>query len=100
VHYAYGLTFSPCPPQRGQHQKIERNHAMTKAPRIAQIIKAVTEADYKVRHDLLGFYICTTEEGKYEDAGHTSVGFDRRPHWYTANAAYLDAYRLHILASA
>lgn len=38
---------------------------------------------YEVRHDMHGFYVCTTEEAAHEDAGNNSVGFDGRPHFAT-----------------
>lgn len=45
------------------------------------------EADFQVRHDHLGFYICSREEAEYEDEGNASVGFDGREHWETIEEA-------------
>lgn len=42
---------------------------------------------WQVRHDYLGWYLCTDEEGEHEDAGHPSVGFDGRDHWPTLRRA-------------
>jgi hypothetical protein len=45
---------------------------------------------HEIRHDLHGFYICTTEEAQFEDIGNNSVGFDGRKH-YPAIEDALDA---------
>ena len=45
------------------------------------------DLSYEIRHDMNGFYVCTAEEGKFEDAGNPSVGFDGRRHY----AEYSDA---------
>lgn len=37
--------------------------------------------DFQVRHDHLGWYICTNEEAEHEDEGNPSVGFDGREHY-------------------
>lgn len=65
-------------------------------PPIRLIKKAVHAAGYHCRHDALGFYICTDAEGAREDEGHASAGFDGRPHYWTLNSAYRDAYLLHV----
>jgi len=44
---------------------------------------------YEVRHDALGFYVCTIEEAEHEDGGNPSVGFDGREHF----ATIVDAWR-------
>lgn len=43
--------------------------------------RLVTDAGLQVRHDALGYYLCSDEEAEYEDEGHASVGFDGRPHF-------------------
>lgn len=48
-------------------------------------------AGLEVRHDLHGFYVCSTAEGEHEDAGHPSVGFDGRPHFSTVAEAWADS---------
>lgn len=45
---------------------------------------------YEVRHDYLGYYICTHAEAVYEDEGHNSVGFDGRPHFETHTEAWVN----------
>lgn len=67
-----------------------------KLPSIYQIKQAVHDAGYQCRHDMLGYYICTDDEGEYEDEGHPSVGFDGRPHYPTLTEAYRKAFRLHV----
>ena len=42
---------------------------------------------YEVRHDINGFYICTSAEAEYEDKGNESVGFDGRLHYLNLEAA-------------
>lgn len=44
---------------------------------------------YEVRHDSLGYYVCTDTEAAYEDDGHNSVGFDGRPHFETSREAWV-----------
>lgn len=41
----------------------------------------------RIRHDHLGYYACTDAEGRHEDEGNPSVGFDGREHWETLDAA-------------
>ena len=36
---------------------------------------------WEVRHDSLGYYLCTEEEGDLEDSGKPSCGFDGRHHY-------------------
>lgn len=69
-------------------------------PSISRVRRAVYASGYECRHDALGFYICTETEAVHEDEGHASVGFDGRPHYWTLNAAYHDAYRLHVATVA
>lgn len=49
--------------------------------------RAISDAGLQVRHDMLGFYVCTDEEGEYEDVGRNSVGFDGRPHYTSIEEA-------------
>lgn len=46
-----------------------------------------TDDGDQVRHDMLGFYLCTPEEAEHEDEGNESVGFDGRPHYETVTEA-------------
>ena len=45
----------------------------------------------EVRHDMLGWYYCTTEEASFEDEGNSSVGFDLRPHFASIREAVVFA---------
>lgn len=47
----------------------------------------ITEDGREVRHDMHGFYLCTSEEAEHEDEGNASVGFDGRPHYETVTEA-------------
>lgn len=49
--------------------------------------EAAREAGFEVRHDMHGFYWCSQDEAEFEDAGHSSVGFDGRDHFDTIETA-------------
>lgn len=44
-------------------------------------------AGLQVRHDMLGYYVCTDEEAEHEDEGNASVGFDGRAHFGSIESA-------------
>lgn len=50
----------------------------------------------QVRHDMLGFYICTDDETAHEDAGNCSAGFDGRAHWSDENDAITAARKQEV----
>lgn len=52
--------------------------------------EAFDQAGYEVRHDIHGYYACTSEEGEHEDAGNSSVGFDGRSHFENADEVMCD----------
>lgn len=56
--------------------------------------RTAADAGLEVRHDMLGWYVCTIEEGEFEDKGNASVGFDGRAHYWTEAGAWKDAARL------
>lgn len=57
-------------------------------------IRTAKDAGLQVRHDLMGWYVCTDEEGEHEDDGNNSVGFDGREHWADINEAWAAAAEL------
>ena len=54
-------------------------------------IRTAKDNGLQVRHDMLGWYICTDKEGEHEDDGHSSVGFDGREHWPDIDEAWAAA---------
>lgn len=52
---------------------------------------AARAAGLQVRHDMLGFYICTDDEAEHEDSGTPSAGFDGRDHWFSQADAWRHA---------
>jgi hypothetical protein len=64
--------------------------ALELAAPLADYEEAARNLGYDIRHDMLGFYACTTDEAEYEDAGNASVGFDGRAHFSTIEDAARD----------
>lgn len=53
-----------------------------------EVEKPLTVFDgFEVRHDALGYYVCTEDEAEHEDEGNASVGFDGRDHYATIEEA-------------
>lgn len=53
--------------------------------------EAIRQGGFRVRHDMLGFYVCSDLEAEHEDRGNPSVGFDGRGHYATIEEAYCRA---------
>ena len=63
--------------------------AATANDAVARVVTACAEGTGRqVRHDWLGFYVCTDEEAEHEDAGNPSVGFDGREHFTNIDDAW------------
>lgn len=62
---------------------------MSTTQRIKRDKRAAEKAGLEVRHDAMGYYVCTIE-----DDGHMSVGFDGRNHWLDINDAWDGARRM------
>lgn len=58
-----------------------------KKARIGKWERIAHELGFEIRHDHLGFYACTFDEGDHEDEGKASVGFDGRSHYQSVEQA-------------
>lgn len=49
---------------------------------------------FQVRHDYLGWYVCSDDEAEFEDEGNPSAGFDGRDHWVHIELAQEALYKV------